>query len=146
MAHDLARDGAGFDVARPADEAGDAESAFPVGVFFTAERGHRAIGPGVLMGAIVARVDDDCVFRDAEVVERFEERADRVVVLDHAVEVFAIAVFVAAAVFGAHMGAKVHAGGVEPDEEWFAGRVLALHEVDRARRRFRRRLFPSAFW
>ena len=37
------------------------------------------------------------------------KRADGVVVLDHAVDILAVAVGVAAAVLGAHMRAQVHA-------------------------------------
>ena len=79
-------------------------------VFFSrAERRHRAVGPGVHVRAVVARVDDDRVVGDAQVVERLEQRADRVVVLDHAVDVLAVAVLVAAAMLGADVRAQVHA-------------------------------------
>ena len=86
------------------------------------------------MRAVVGGVDDDGVVGDAHLVERVEERADGVVVLDHAVDVFAVAVGVAAAMLGADVGAQVHARRVVPDEERLARRVLALHEVDRRRR------------
>ena len=64
------------------------------------------------------------------------KRTDRVVVLDHAVDVFAVAVRVAAAMLGADVRAQVHARAVEPAEERLARRVLALHEVDRRGRGF----------
>ena len=79
---------------------GHAEGAFPVRVLFAAEGRHRAVGPGVHVRAVVGRVDDDRVVGDAQIVERLEQRADRVVVLDHAVDVFAVAVLVAAAMLG----------------------------------------------
>ena len=82
------------------------------------------------MRAVVARVDDDRVVGDAHVVERLEQRADRVVVLDHAVDVFAVAVLVAAAMLGANVRPQVHAGRVEPAEERLASRLLPLHEID----------------
>ena len=50
--------------------------------------------------------------------------------LDHAVDVFAVAVLVPAAVLGPDVGAQVHARPVEPAEERLAGVVLSLHVVD----------------
>ena len=61
------------------------------------------------MRAVVGAVDDDRVVGDAHVVERLEQRADGVVVLDHAVDVFAVAVLVAAAMFRPDVRAQVHA-------------------------------------
>jgi hypothetical protein len=59
------------------------------------------------------------------------QAADGVVVLEHAVDIFAVAVGVTAPVIGTHMGAQMHAGRVEPDEERLARRLLSLHVVDR---------------
>ena len=146
VAHDFVGHCARLDVAGPADDARHAESAFPIGVLLAAERRHRAVGPGVHVGAVVARVDDDRVVGDAHVVERFEQRTDRVVVLDHAVDVFAVAMLIATAVLGPDVRAEVHARRVHPAKERFAGRVLPLHVVDCARPTSRRRSFPSAFW
>ena len=67
---------------------------------------------------------------DAHVVEGLEQRADGLVVLDHAVDVLAVAVLVPAAVLGADVRAQVHARRVEPAEERLAGRLLPLHVVD----------------
>ena len=79
-------------------------------VFFSrAEQRHRAVRPGVHVRAVVAGVNDDGVVRDAHVVEGLEQRADGVVVLDHAVDVLAVAVLVAAAMLGADVRAQVHA-------------------------------------
>ena len=130
MAHQLVGDRAGLDHAGPADQAGNAEGAFPVGVLLGAELGHGAVRPGVHVGTVVAGVNDDGVVRDAHVVERLEQRADGVVVLDHAVDVFAVAMGVAAAMFGANVRSQVHAGRIEPAEERLARGVLALHVVD----------------
>ena len=146
VAHQFVGDRARLDDARPAHEHGHPERAFPVGVLLRAERRHRAVGPGVHVRPVVARVDDDRVVRDAHVVQRLEDRADRVVVLDHAVDVLAVAVLVAAAVLGSDVGAHVHARRVEPDEEGLARGVLPLHEIDRRSRRSRRRSFPCASW
>ena len=96
--------------ARPAHQARHAERAFPVGVLLGAEPGHGAVRPGIHVRAVVAGVDDDGVVRDAHVVERLEQGADGVVVLDHAVDVLAVAVRVAAAMFGADMRPQMHAG------------------------------------
>ncbi len=131
VAHEFVGDCAGFDVTGPAHEARHAEGAFPVGVLLRAEGCHGAVGPGVHVRAVVGGVDDDRVIGDAHVVERFEQRADGVVVLDHAVDVFAVAVLVAAAMLGADVRAQMHARGVAPAEERLARIVLALHEVDR---------------
>ena len=114
VAHQLVGHRARLDVARPAHQARHAESAFPVGVLLRAERRHGSVRPGVHVRAVVGGVDDDGVVGDAHVVERLEQRADGVVVLDHAVDVFAVAVFVAATVLGADMRAQVHARRVEP--------------------------------
>ena len=131
VAHQLVGDRAGLDLARPADQARHAEGAFPVGVLLRAERRHRAVRPGVHVRAVVGGVDNDRVVGDAHVIERLEQRADRFVVLDHAVDVFAVAVLVAAAMLGANVRAQVHARAVQPAEERLAGGVLALHVVDR---------------
>jgi hypothetical protein len=64
----------------------------------------------------------------------FEQGPDVVVVLDHAVHVFAVAVRVAAAMIGTHVRAQVHSRGVEPAKERLAGLLLPLHEVDGGRR------------
>ena len=52
------------------------------------------------------------------------------VVLDHAVDVLAVAVLVLAAVLGLDVRAQVHARAVPPAEERLAGGVLPLHVVD----------------
>jgi hypothetical protein len=130
VAHNLVGHCARLDFARPADEARHTEGALPVGVLFGTEPGHGRVRPGIHMRPVVAGVDDDGVVRDAHVVQRFEQRADGVVVLHHAVDVFAVAVLVTAAMLGANVRAQVHAGRVEPDEEWLARRVLPLHVVD----------------
>ena len=67
---------------------------------------------------------------DAHVVQRLEQGTDRVVMLEHAVDVFAVAMGVAATMAGTHVGAKVHTGPVEPAEERLAGRLLSFHVVD----------------
>src|SRR4029453_7735335 len=48
---------AGLDPPRPADHAGYTERAFPVGVLRAAERRCAGIRPGILVRAIVGRVD-----------------------------------------------------------------------------------------
>ncbi len=130
VAHQFVGDRAGLDMSGPANEARHAEGAFPVGVLLGAEWRHRAVRPGVHVRAVVAAVDDDRVIGDAHVIEGFEKRADRVIVLDHAVDVLAVAVRVAAAVLGADVRAQVHAGGVHPAEERLVRGMLALHVVD----------------
>ncbi len=87
------------------------------------------------MRPVVAGVDDDGVVGDAHVVERLEQSPDGVVVLQHAVDILAVAVLVTAAMFGADMRAQMHAGRIQPDEEWLAGFMFLLHEGDGRRRR-----------
>ena len=101
-------------------------------VFFSERNGVIAPSGQVFMcGPLSVRVDDDRVVGDAHVVERLEQRADGVVVLDHAVDVFAVAVLVAAAMLRPHVRAQVHARAVPPAEERLARGVLPLHVVDR---------------
>ena len=68
------------------------------------------------MRAVVRGVDDDRVVGDAHVVERFEQRTDRLVVLDHAVDILAVAMLIPAAMFGSHVRAQVHPRAIEPDK------------------------------
>ncbi len=79
----------------------------PVGVLFRAERGHGAVRPTIHVRAVVARVNDDRVVGDTYVVERLEQAPDRVVVLDHAVDVFAVAMLIAPAMLRADADANV---------------------------------------
>ena len=130
MAHQFVGHRARLDHARPADQAGHAEGALPVGVLLGPEPVIAPSGQVFMCGPLSLRVDDDRVVRDAHVVERLEERADGIVVLHHAVDVLAVAVRVAAAMLGADVRAQVHAGRVEPAEERLARRLLPLHEVD----------------
>ena len=67
----VVHDRAGFDDAGPADDARDAEPAFPVRVLFAPERRAAAVGPGHDFGAVVCRIDDDGVIRNPQVVEDF---------------------------------------------------------------------------
>ena len=131
MAHQLVGHRARLDVARPAHQHRHPERALPVRVLLRPEWRHRAVRPSVHVRSVVARVDEDRVVRDAKVVQGLEERADRLVVLDHAVDVLAVTVLVTTAVLGADVRAQMHARRVVPNEEWFARDVLALHKVDR---------------
>ena len=83
--HDLVRDLARLDLARPAHHHRNAERAFPVGVLLAAERRHGAVRPGVHVRAVVGRIHDEGVVGDAELVEIVERLADVLVVVDHRV-------------------------------------------------------------
>ena len=131
VTHEFVGHGTRLDHSWPADQAGNPERALPVRVLLGAEGRHRAVRPRVHVRSIVRGVDDDGVIRDAHLIERLEERADGLVVLDHAVEVLAVAVLVSAAVFGAHVRAQMHARRVVPDKEGLARGMLPLHVVDR---------------
>ena len=101
-------------------------------VFFSrAEPGHGSVRPRVHVRSVVAGVDDDGVVRDAHVVERLEQGADGVVVLEHAVDILAVAVGVTAAMLSADVGAQVHAGRVEPARRTAClPALLPFHVVD----------------
>ena len=77
----------GCDHAGPADQAGNAEGALPVGRLLAPEGRGAAIGPRKGFGAIVGRVNDDGVVGDAEVVEQLQQLADVAVGLHHAVRI-----------------------------------------------------------
>ena len=134
--HQLVGHRSGLDVTGPTHHCRHAESAFPVGVLLRPERSHGSVRPSVHVRSVVRGVDDDGVVGDAHVVERLEQGADSVVVLDHAVDIFAVPVCVAATVFGSDMRPEVHARRVEPRKERLARFVLPLHEVDRGPRGF----------
>ena len=76
------------------------------------------------MRAVVARVDTIVLLAMPISSRALSSLADGLVVLDHAVDVVAVAVLVAWPELVRGVGAKVHAGGVEPDEERLAGVVL----------------------
>ena len=121
----------GRDLARPADQLGDAEGALPVGVLLAAERRHRPVRPRVHVRPVVGRVDDDRVLGDAELVEQVEEQADVAVVVDHRVVVLGLPRPGLADALRLGVGEQVHVGGVHPHEERRVGVVLAADEVDR---------------
>ena len=99
------------------------------------------------MRAVVGRVEDDRVVRDAEVVERLEQLADVAIVLDHAIGIFGPGGQPwLVAMLRPHVRARVHPGVVEPAEERLAGRDLPFDVVDRRVRRLvvdRLHAFPS---
>ena len=68
---------AGGEMAGPADEGRDAVGAFPVRVLLAAERRRAGIRPGIVVRAVVGRVQDDGVVGDAEVVEQLQEARRR---------------------------------------------------------------------
>src|SRR5262249_34736623 len=70
------------------NQAGHPEGAFPIGILLGTERRRRGIGPGILMRAVVRRVDDDRIVGDAEIVDLLEQSANNGIVLDHAVVIF----------------------------------------------------------
>ena len=58
--------------------------------FSEAKRGDGAVGPCVVVRAVVGRVHDDGVVGEPELVELVEDHAHVVVVLDHGVVVVAL--------------------------------------------------------
>ena len=78
-------------------------------------------GQRVHVRTVVGRVHDEGVVGDAEVVERLEDRADVLVVVDHGVVVLALPTAGLADALRLGMGAQMHVGEVHPDEERLAG-------------------------
>ena len=81
------------------------------------------------MRTVVGGVHDDRVFGDAEFVEQAQQVADEVVVIEHRVVVLGLPAPGAADALGFGMGAEMHVGGVEPDEERGLRLVLAADEI-----------------
>ena len=115
--HDAVERRARREMAGPLDEAGNAESAFPVRVLLAVERRRAGVGPGVVVRAVVGRVLHDRVVGEAEVVDQLEQFADVIVVLDHAVVVFVAARPGDADAFLLDVRAEVHPRAVPPAEE-----------------------------
>ena len=82
------------------------------------------------MRAVVRRVDDDGVVGDAQLVELVEHHADVFVVLDHPIVVVALPRS-CRGVFVGDVGAEVHGGRVEPEEERLVGLVRLVDEAER---------------
>lgn len=72
--------------------------------------------------------------RGAYLIQCRKDLANRLVVLTHPVDVFAVAMLIAATKRIAHMRIKRHARGIVPAEESGSSPILALHEVDGASR------------
>ena len=129
MREELVAHGAGLDDAGPANGAGHAVAAFPIGVLLAAERCTAAIGPAKRLGAVVGRIHDDGVVLEAQFLELVEHLSHMSVVLDHAVGIRPQARDALA--FRLQMGVDVHPGGVPPEEE---GLVLLFGIVQEAKR------------
>ena len=80
-----------------------------------------ASGQEFMCGPLSVRVHDERVVRDAQVVERLEDRADVLVVVDHGVVVRALPAARLAEALRLGVRAEVHVGEVHPDEERLAG-------------------------
>ena len=76
------------------------------------------------MRAVVGRVHDEGVVGDAELVEIVEHLADVLVVVDHRVVIGRLPAARLPEALGLGVGAEMHVGRVEPDEERLAGVVL----------------------
>ena len=118
-----------LDLARPADHRRHPVGAFPVRVLLAAERRHRAVRPAVHVRTVVGAVHDEGVVRDAQIVQRLEDRTDILVVVDHGVVVRALPAPRLADALRLGVGAEVHVGEVHPDKGRLAGRVLPPDEV-----------------
>ena len=131
VADDAVEDLPGRDVAGPADHRRHAVGALPVRVLLVAERRHAGVGPRVHVRAVVGGVHDDRVLGEAVLVEEVEQVADELVVVEHRVVVLRLPAAGLALAAVLDVGAEVHVGGVEPDEE---RRVVALASVMKPQR------------
>src|SRR5215467_4717695 len=113
----------------PAHHRRHAVAAFPIGVLLAAERRGAAVGPGEGLRAVVGRVDDDRIIRDAEIVELLQQFANVRVMLHHAVGIDAKPGFVPR--LGLEPCPDVHAGRTEPDEERLAVLHCTVNELRR---------------
>ena len=107
-----------------------APCAFPVGVFLAAERCIGAIGPSVVLWAVVGGIHDDGVIGDAQLIDLVEDLADLLVVGDHPVAVVVLPAL--AAVLVGEVGPEVHGRRVVPEEEGLIRFDLLLHPADGA--------------
>ena len=85
MLHNLVRDYPGRNFSGPSHEQWNPECTLPVRIFLAAERGHRAVGPGVHVRAVVGRVDDDRAVSDPQFVQQIKHFTDVLVVVNHGV-------------------------------------------------------------
>ena len=87
-------------------------------VFFSLrKRGHRAIGPGVHVRAVVRPVNDDRIFGDAELIELIEDGPDVLVMVDHRVVVGRLVLPGLAEALRLGVRPQVHVREVDPHEE-----------------------------
>ena len=84
------------------------------------------------MRAVVGAVHDERVVGEAEAIDRVEDRADVLVVVDHRVVIFALPPAGLAEALRLRVRPEVHVGEVHPEEERLVGLRLPLHEVDGA--------------
>ncbi len=83
------------------------------------------------MRAVVGRVHDEGVVRDAGIVDRLEHRADILVVVNHGVVVGALEATRLTDALRLRLGAEVHVRKVHPQEDRLVGLDLPLDEVRR---------------
>src|SRR5260221_13184070 len=126
---------AGRDFPGPTNQTGDAKTSFPGRALFAAEWGIATIGPKKKLIAVVGGIDDDCVVRDAEVVNLLEDGAYLLVMLDHlgAHNIFfgtpLIHRFLE--VLFRDVRPDVNGSRVEPHKERFVTLSCAIHPVER---------------
>src|SRR5271154_4581979 len=84
MALDAIRIRSGWNMSRPLDETGHAQTAFPGRAFLATERSITSVRPEHELVAVVRAVNDDGVVIDAEVFEFLDKGANKFVVFQHA--------------------------------------------------------------
>ena len=113
---------------------GTRQAPLPVGVFVAAKRRVAAVGPSVVLRAVVGGVHDDGIVSNAQLVEFIEHHANLLVVHNHAIAVKILAAL-ADVLFG-DVRPEVHGRCVVPHEERLVGLCLTLHPGESARRNF----------
>ena len=125
MRHHVIEDGAGRDLARPADHRRHTKAPLPVGIFFASKGRNGGIWPGIEVRPIVSAVKDDCIVGDTQLIELIEQPTHQIIVAHHGIVIKTLAG--QPLLFFGGMGPKVHSGGVKPNEE---GLVLFRGALD----------------
>src|SRR5690554_5630769 len=130
MAHNLVRNCACGDLARPAHYLRNTESSLPAGVFLVTEWGHGCIGPGVHMWSVVRAVDNNSIIRNAYFVQQVEKHAYLPLVLHHGLMVRGLPAPRLSPYSFRDVSPEMHLCSVEPDEERLFRLMLAFDKID----------------
>src|SRR5208283_2305703 len=114
----------------PANDGRHTPAALPIGVLFATEWRSRRIGPQANHRSVVGGVNENGVGRQTRIIEIFQNLANLRIVLDHAIGILTEP---GCTMFRPDVREIVHAGSVEPHEEWLLRAFRAVHEVKSGR-------------